>query len=121
MPPATVNEPIPVPCNAELSRQGFAAGQERARAALARQVDLHPRRSRAAANPAAAAAESLRARRNRKPEDTAEGCRARADADRAEAAAMGGDRLRFRLERSADAWTARADLLQRLRHSEERD
>ena len=53
----------------------------------------------------------------RRPEDTAAGCRTMADDDRARAAAMGSDRMRFRLERSADAWTARADLLQRLERS----
>ena len=52
--------------------------------------------------------------RVKKPEDTAEGCRAMAEADHSRAAEMGGDRLRFRIERSADAWTARAELLERL-------
>ena len=49
-----------------------------------------------------------------KPEDTAEGCRAMAAADRERAVAMDTDRMRFRIERSADAWTKRADLLERL-------
>lgn len=120
MPPTTPTEPIPVTNNAELSMQGFDAAQERARAALARQVELHPRRTRAARNPDAAAADSIRARNSRKPEDTVEGCRARAESNRAEAAELGSDQMRFRLERSADAWTVRAGLLQRLQDSEER-
>ena len=50
----------------------------------------------------------------RRPEDTAQGCRALADADRTRAADMVNDHMRGAHERSADAWTSRADLLQRL-------
>jgi len=50
----------------------------------------------------------------RKREDTAEGCRELALDDRARAADVGTDHMRDRLESSADAWTTRADLLERL-------
>jgi hypothetical protein len=50
----------------------------------------------------------------RKREDTAEGCRALAREDRARAAAADSDHMRDSLERSADAWIARAMLLERL-------
>lgn len=50
----------------------------------------------------------------RKREDTAEGCRGLALDDRARAADAGGDHMRSTLERSADAWSARARLLERL-------
>ena len=52
-----------------------------------------------------------------KPEDTSVGCRAMATADQERAAALGTDRMRFRLERSAHAWTIRADLLERFESS----
>jgi hypothetical protein len=53
----------------------------------------------------------------RKPEDSADGCRglAKSDLDRAAEAPVGHARTRF--ERSADAWTARAELLKRLEAS----
>lgn len=50
----------------------------------------------------------------RKPEDSADGCRALAEADRERAAATGTDHMRECLERSAAAWTSRAGLLDRL-------
>lgn len=50
----------------------------------------------------------------RKPEDSAEGCRSLAEDDRARAAAMLNPHLRASLERSADTWSARAKLLDRL-------
>ena len=49
-----------------------------------------------------------------KPEDSANGCRAFAQADRDKAAANSSEHMRECLERSADAWTARAGLLDRL-------
>jgi hypothetical protein len=53
----------------------------------------------------------------RKREDTAEGCRAMADADHVRAGDMDTERMRDRMEQSADAWTKRADLLERLEAS----
>lgn len=53
----------------------------------------------------------------RKPEDSAEGCRAHEQADRLPAMAMSNPQVRESLERSADAWGARADLLQRIEAS----
>ena len=50
----------------------------------------------------------------KKPEDTAEGCRALAQADRARAAGTMNYHMRGTLERSADSWAARADLLAKL-------
>lgn len=50
----------------------------------------------------------------RKTEDTAEGCRSLAQNDRARAAQMVNPHMRASLERSAEAWTARAKLLDRL-------
>jgi len=50
----------------------------------------------------------------RKAEDTAAGCRSLARADRARAAGITSPHMRGSLERSADAWATRADLLQRL-------
>jgi hypothetical protein len=38
----------------------------------------------------------------------------RADEHRTEAASEGSEKMRFRLQSSADAWTARAILLERL-------
>ena len=55
--------------------------------------------------------------RRKKLEDTAEGCRSMADGDRARAAATPTDHMRRTLERSADAWAARAALLGRLEAS----
>ena len=50
----------------------------------------------------------------KKLEDTAEGCRSLAQADRARACDMTNNQMRGSLERSADAWAARAKLLERL-------
>lgn len=50
----------------------------------------------------------------RKPEDTAQGCRDLAHADRTRAADATSDHMRGTLERSARAWGDRADLLDRL-------
>jgi len=50
----------------------------------------------------------------RKPEDTAEGCRALEQADRCRAVATVSNHTRRTLERSADSWAARATLLERL-------
>ena len=50
----------------------------------------------------------------RKTEDSADGCRGLARADRARAAVMTSEHMRAVLERSADAWSARARLLDRL-------
>jgi hypothetical protein len=54
-----------------------------------------------------------RVRGGRRDEDTAAGCRARAAADLDRAVAMGADPMRRRMEHSAAAWQARADLLDR--------
>lgn len=51
---------------------------------------------------------------HRKPEDTAAGCRLLASDDRARAEQTVSARMRFRLACSAEAWTTRADLLDRL-------
>ncbi|MEA3057348.1 MAG: hypothetical protein QOF34_163 [Sphingomonadales bacterium] len=51
---------------------------------------------------------------SQKLEDSAAGCRTMADDDRDRAKASDSDRMRVRLGCSADAWTARADLLDRL-------
>ena len=50
----------------------------------------------------------------RKPEDSAEGCRLLASDDRARAEQSDSAHMRFRLACSAEAWTARAELLDRL-------
>lgn len=50
----------------------------------------------------------------RKPEDSATGCRVLEQADRLRAAATPNPHVRESLERSADAWKARAALLDRL-------
>ena len=47
-------------------------------------------------------------------ENTADGCRSMAQDDRDRAQESDSDRMRFRLACSAEAWTARADLLDRL-------
>ena len=52
-----------------------------------------------------------RIRGGRRDEDTAAGCRTRAAADLDRAVAMGADPMRWRMEHSAAAWQARADLL----------
>lgn len=53
----------------------------------------------------------------RRPEDTAQGCRDMAEADRARAAGESSAHMRGTLERSADAWGNRAELLNRLEAS----
>jgi hypothetical protein len=50
----------------------------------------------------------------RRLEDTAGGCRSFAQDDRARATSTINPRMRATLERSAEAWTARAKLLDRL-------
>lgn len=50
----------------------------------------------------------------RKPEDRAEGCRALAASDRERASATANTHVRATFQRSADAWNARASLLERL-------
>jgi hypothetical protein len=49
----------------------------------------------------------------RKPEDSADGCRAFAASDR-ERASTAANQVRATFERSAEAWSARASLLERL-------
>jgi hypothetical protein len=49
-----------------------------------------------------------------KPEDSADGCRARAASNREQAAATANEHVRATFERSAEAWTERASLLDRL-------
>jgi len=53
----------------------------------------------------------------RKPEDSAEGCRVLEQADRLRALATPNLHLRESLARSAEAWNARATLLDRLETS----
>ena len=53
----------------------------------------------------------------RKPEDSAEGCRVLEQADRLRALASPNPHMRESLERSADAWNARATLLDQLEAS----
>ena len=55
-----------------------------------------------------------KARTKKAPQDTAAGCRIRADADLLATVATLTANQRVRLERSAATWTARADLLQSL-------
>ena len=50
----------------------------------------------------------------RKPEDTADGCRALAQADRERASSVTNVQVRACFESSAAAWSARAGLLDRL-------
>lgn len=50
----------------------------------------------------------------RKPEDTAAGCRILASDDRERAGQTESAHMRLRLVSSANAWSARADLLERL-------
>jgi hypothetical protein len=50
----------------------------------------------------------------RKPEDSAAGCRTFAASDRERATAALNVQIRATFERSAEAWTARAGLLDRL-------
>lgn len=49
-----------------------------------------------------------------KPEDSAEGCRAMATSNREQAATTPNEHMRATLQRSAEAWTERASLLDRL-------
>jgi len=51
---------------------------------------------------------------NAKREDSAAGCRSLASDDRDRAEHSDSDRMRFRLACSAEAWTNRAELLDRL-------
>ncbi|MEP7131484.1 MAG: hypothetical protein ABI770_10180 [Sphingomicrobium sp.] len=67
-----------------------------------------------AAGIAVTAARSEGAPSPRKLEDSAAGCRTMADDDHDRAEASDSDHMRVRLKCSADAWTARADLLDRL-------
>lgn len=53
----------------------------------------------------------------RKPEDSAEGCRALAASDRERASSTINTHVRATFERSAEAWNARASLLDRLETS----
>jgi hypothetical protein len=53
----------------------------------------------------------------RKPEDSADGCRAFAASDRERASATVNTYIRATFERSAEAWKARANLLDRLETS----
>lgn len=53
----------------------------------------------------------------RRPEDSADGCRALAKSDCEKAAAVPVGHMRARFERSAAAWTTRAGLLERLEAS----
>jgi hypothetical protein len=53
----------------------------------------------------------------RKPEDSAAGCRAFAASDRERALTAANGHVRDRFERSAEAWSARASLLDRLETS----
>ena len=50
----------------------------------------------------------------RKPEDSAEGCRGLEQDSRERAATTTNEHMRIILERSANAWSARAQLLSRL-------
>jgi hypothetical protein len=50
----------------------------------------------------------------RKPEDSADGCRALAESDRERASATNNIHIRATFKRSAEAWSARASLLERL-------
>lgn len=57
------------------------------------------------------------AARQRRPEDTEQGCRASAAADLVRAATMDTSQGRWRLEHSAESWTKRADFLRRMEAS----
>lgn len=56
-------------------------------------------------------------RGKRAPQDTAQGCRERASADRIRAADSSAGEPRWRYEHSANAWTQRAELLDRIEAS----
>jgi len=51
---------------------------------------------------------------SRQPQDTADWCVERAEADRIAAAAADNDNVRRRFELSAESWSARADMLRRV-------
>ncbi|HSQ99503.1 MAG TPA: hypothetical protein VLM36_06260 [Sphingomicrobium sp.] len=53
----------------------------------------------------------------RRPEDSADGCRALAKSDCEKAAEVPSGHMRARFERSAAAWTTRAGLLERIEAS----
>ena len=53
----------------------------------------------------------------RRPEDSADGCRALAKSDCEQAAEVPSGHMRARFERSAAAWTTRAGLLERIEAS----
>ena len=53
----------------------------------------------------------------RKPEDSADGCRSFAASDRERASTAANGHVRATFERSAEAWNARASLLDRLETS----
>jgi hypothetical protein len=69
--------------------------------------------SLAAASPASILPPTLTIRRKR-PEDTADGCRAFAAADLRRAEDLAVEHVRWRYRHSAEAWFARADLLDQL-------
>ena len=82
--------------------------------------DSQTRSSAGAGAPLAPAERSRMERlpqRGKQAQDTVAGCRERAAADLARAAAMDTAQRRATLDRSAAAWTARGDLLQRLETS----
>jgi len=81
-------------------------------AAFAAAIDDWDNEGGAAASMSAARRATLT--RRKRPEDTADGCRAHAAADLRRAADLTGDHVRWRFEHSAAAWTARADMLGRL-------
>jgi len=68
----------------------------------------------AGASASSDATDSALRTRARKPEDTVQGCRSFASADRKRAIATGEDMMRRRMEHSAATWTQRAELLERL-------
>ena len=85
-------------------------------------VDL-PHDSRCDRSPqrcATSADSASRARTFKLPQDTVQGCRDRAAADLLEAVTIITANQRLRLERSAQSWTVRADLLDRLDKSFEK-
>jgi hypothetical protein len=102
----------------QTANSGQASALERARTALDRQDALRPgrpaegglRRRSSTRGPAAVA---------HKREDTSAGCRELADGNIARAALEASDLMRLQLERSAAAWTSRADLLLRLETARE--
>jgi len=61
--------------------------------------------------------QGIRGSQRKRPEDTGDGCRALAEADRTRAARVVNDHMRGSFERSADAWDGRARLLDRLEAS----